>query len=72
MPYVGYFETDVCVSGLVVAVRAILVVRDAGQSLTRLLGINVLADIPRFAVGISHLAVPDGTTFSRVASRQAV
>ena len=71
MPYVGYFETDVCVAGHVVADRAILVVRDAGQSLPGLLGINVLAYIPRFA-NISHIVVPDGTKFARVAARQAV
>ena len=72
VPYVGYFETDVCVAGHVVADRAILVVRDAGQSLPGLLGMNVLAYIPRFAASISHLVVPDGTKFARVADRQAV
>ena len=72
VPYVGYFETDVCVAGHVVADRAILVVRDSGQSLPGLLGMNVLAYIPRFAAGISHLVVPDGTKFARVAARQAV
>ena len=72
VPYVGYFETDVCVAGQVVADRAILVVRDAGQSLPGLLGMNVLANIPRFAASISHLVVPDGTKFARVAARQAV
>ena len=46
VPYVGYFETDVCVAGQVVADRAILVVRDSGQSLPGLLGMNVLANIP--------------------------
>ena len=72
VPYVGYFETDVCVAGQVVADRAILVVRDASQSLPGLLGMNVLAHIPRFADSISHLVVPDGTKFARVAARQAV
>ena len=72
VPYVGYFETDVCVAGHVVADRAILVVRDAGQSLPGLLGMNVLAYIPRFAASISHLVVPDGTKFARVAARLAV
>ena len=72
VPYVGYFETDVCVAGQVVADRAILVVRDSGQSLPGLLGMNVLANIPRFAASISHLVVPDGTKFARVAARQAV
>ena len=62
MPYVGYFETYVCVAGQVVADRAILIVRDAGQSLPGLLGMNALAYIPRFGASISHLAVPDGTT----------
>ena len=33
---------------------------------------NVLAHIPRFADSISHLVVPDGTKFARVAARQAV
>ena len=42
VPYVGYFETDVCVAGQVVADRAILVVRDAGQSLPGPLGMHVL------------------------------
>ena len=72
MPYVGYFETDVCVAGQVVADRAILVVRDAGQSLPGLLGMNVLANIPRFVASFSHLVIPDGTKFARVAARQAV
>ena len=72
VPYVGYFETDMYVAGQVVADRAILVVRDAGQSLPGLLGMNVLANIPRFAARISHLVVPDGTKFARVAARQAV
>ena len=72
VPYVGYFETDVGVAGHVVADRAILVVRDAGQSFPGLLGMNVLAYIPRFAASISHLVVPDGTKFARVAARQAV
>ena len=72
VPYVGYFETDVCVAEQVVADEAILVVRDASQSLPGLLGMNVLAHIPRFADSISHLAVPDGTKFARERARQAV
>ena len=59
-------------AGQVVADRAILVVRDSGQSLPGLLGMNVLANIPRFAASISHLVVPDGTKFARVVARQAV
>ena len=72
VPYVGYFETDVCVAGHVVADRAVLVVRDAGQSLPGLLGMNVLACIPRFVASISHRVVPGGTKFARVAARRAV
>ena len=56
-------------TGQVVADRAILLVQDAGQSLPGLLGVNVLAYIPRFAASISHLVVPDGTKFAWVAAR---
>ena len=49
IPYVGYFETTVCVAGVTVEDRAILVVRDAGHKLPGLLGMNMLSLVPEFA-----------------------
>ena len=38
IPFVGYFQTTVCVAGVTVDDRAILVVRDAGQNFLGYLG----------------------------------
>ena len=72
IPYVGYFETTVCVAGVTVDDRAILVVRDAGHKLPGLLGMNVLSQVPEVARCLEKVTVADKYRFARVAGRQAV
>ena len=72
IPYVGYFEATVAVAGTIVEDRAILVVRDSGQQLPGLLGMNVLTHIPRFAASLSQVANVDATRFARVATRRPI
>ncbi|KAI0214933.1 hypothetical protein LSAT2_033045 [Lamellibrachia satsuma] len=72
IPYVGYFETTVCIAGVSVDDRAILVVRDSGQQFPGLLGMNVLSHVPEFAACLQEVATTDTFRFARVASRQAI
>ena len=72
LPYIGCFETDIVVAGQIIADRAVLVVRDADQHVPGLLGMNVLALIPRFAAGLNVATTSDSTRFARIAARQPV
>ena len=72
IPYVGYFETTVCIAGVSVDDRAILVVRDSGQQFPGVLGMNVLSHVPEFAACLQEVATTDTFRFARAASRQAI
>ena len=72
IPYVGYFETTVCIAGVSVDDRAILVVRDSGQQFPGLLGMNVLSHVPQFAACLQEVATTDTFRFARAANKQAI
>ncbi|PIK45900.1 hypothetical protein BSL78_17239, partial [Apostichopus japonicus] len=56
IPYQGYFETDICVSGVVVPGRGILVLKDSASS-PMLVGMNVLQELPPEVV-VRQLKLP--------------
>ena len=46
IPYVGYFKASVTLNDSVLCDRAILVIKDNGQSTQGLIGMNILQHIP--------------------------
>ena len=79
LPYIGYFEADIAISGITVCNRAVLVVRDCSTSrrVPGLIGTNVLSQVPQVASWLNDLGSQGKATsetfgFARIAGSQPV
>lgn len=79
LPYLGYFETDITLSGVTVNNRAVLVVRDCshGRRVPGLIGTSVLSAVPQMASCLRELGTrvqvaSETLGFARVAGSHLV